>query len=105
MGHSGKMETLKKALGLMPDGSIDEAHEVTNLFRHLQFLVGMFHKLIQTYRHSLTGTRGKEFMGLGGSYSPSLDGPDPTNPATMIRTAIRTTKAMTGIDLSSVPQW
>lgn len=44
-------------------------------------------------------------MGIGGSYSPSLDGPNPEDPQTLINTAIRTTKASTGIDLSKCPVW
>ncbi|KAH9495313.1 Cell division cycle and apoptosis regulator protein 1 [Bulinus truncatus] len=55
----------------------------------------------------LVGTRGKnEPMAIGGPWSPSLDGPSPhTNPLVLIKTAIRTTKALTGIDLSSCTQW
>ncbi|XP_055874989.1 cell division cycle and apoptosis regulator protein 1-like [Biomphalaria glabrata] len=55
----------------------------------------------------LVGTRGKnEPMAIGGPWSPSLDGPNPhTNPLVLIKTAIRTTKALTGIDLSSCTQW
>jgi hypothetical protein len=62
-------------------------------------------------------------MAIGGAWSPSLDGlyiitlmlaifilfmftgPNPTDPQTMIKTAIRTTKALTGIDLSNCPRW
>ncbi|BFZ17365.1 hypothetical protein BsWGS_20404 [Bradybaena similaris] len=55
----------------------------------------------------LVGTRGKnEPMAIGGPWSPSLDGPNPqSNPHVLIKTAIRTTKALTGIDLSSCTQW
>ncbi|CAI4224435.1 unnamed protein product [Auanema sp. JU1783] len=90
MSHNGKQEIMKKAFGLLADGSLDDSHEVTSLLKQIQFLVGV---------------RGKEFMAIGGSYSPSLDGPDPANPGTLIKTAIRTTKALTGVDLSGVPQW
>ncbi len=55
----------------------------------------------------LVGTRGKnEPMAIGGPWSPSLDGPNPqANPLVLIKTAIRTTKTLTGIDLSSCTQW
>lgn len=55
----------------------------------------------------LVGSRGKnEVMAIGGPWSPSLDGPDPANDkSVLIRTAIRTTKALTGIDLSACGQW
>ncbi|XP_066495286.1 cell cycle and apoptosis regulator protein 2 isoform X2 [Tiliqua scincoides] len=43
---------------------------------------------------------------IGGEWSPSLDGPDPAaNPMVLIRTAIRCTKAQTGLDLSSCTKW
>lgn len=55
----------------------------------------------------LVGMTGKnETMGIGGSWSPSLDGPNPqTDPKVLIRTAIRTCKALTGIDLSECSKW
>jgi hypothetical protein len=55
----------------------------------------------------LVGTRGKnEPMAIGGPWSPSLDGLDPEdNPQVLIKTAIRTTKALTGIDLAKCTQW
>jgi len=55
----------------------------------------------------LVGTRGKnEPMAIGGPWSPSLDGPNPqANPLVLIKTAVRTTKALTGIDLSNCTQW
>ncbi|CAD6194612.1 unnamed protein product [Caenorhabditis auriculariae] len=90
LSHAGKSEILKKAYCLMPDGSSDDHQEPQSVFKNISFLVG---------------SRGKELMGIGGSWSPSLDGADPTSPATLIRTAVRTTKALTGIDLSIVPQW
>ncbi|VDK44778.1 unnamed protein product, partial [Cylicostephanus goldi] len=90
LAHAGKEEVHKKAFGLLPDGSTDDTHEPTPFFKQLSFLVG---------------TRGKEPLAIGGSWSPSCDGSDPTNPATIIQTAIRTTKALTGVDLSNCPQW
>ncbi|CAK9807317.1 Cell division cycle and apoptosis regulator protein 1 [Anthophora plagiata] len=55
----------------------------------------------------LVGLRGKnETMAIGGPWSPSLDGPNPAkDPSVLIRTAVRTCKALTGIDLSSCTQW
>ncbi|XP_031629279.1 cell division cycle and apoptosis regulator protein 1-like isoform X2 [Contarinia nasturtii] len=55
----------------------------------------------------LVGVLGKnETMAIGGSYSRSLDGPNPSkDPTVLIKTAIRTCKALTGIDLSPCTQW
>ena len=55
----------------------------------------------------LVGIRGKnETTAIGGPWSPSLDGSDPKgDPQVLIRTAIRTCKALTGIDLSPCTQW
>ena len=55
----------------------------------------------------LVGLKGKsETMAIGGPWSPSLDGGDPKNdPSVLIKTAIRTCGAMTGIDLSNCTQW
>lgn len=55
----------------------------------------------------LVGLRGKnETMAIGGPWSPSLDGENPDkDPSTLIKTAIRTCRALTGIDLSSCTQW
>ena len=55
----------------------------------------------------LVGTKGKhEVMAIGGAWSPSHDGPNPeSNTQTLINTAIRTTQALTGIDLSPCTQW
>jgi DBC1 len=56
----------------------------------------------------LVGVRGKtkETMAIGGPWSPSLDGPNPDkDPSVLIKTAIRTCKALTGVDLSSCTQW
>lgn len=57
--------------------------------------------------HFLVGGRAKsETMALGGPWSPSLDGPDPQgDPRTLIKTAIRTFKGLTGLDLSSCTEW
>ncbi|XP_037936837.1 cell division cycle and apoptosis regulator protein 1-like [Teleopsis dalmanni] len=55
----------------------------------------------------LVGTRGRhEPMAIGGPWSPSMDGKNPDkDPSVLIRTAIRTCKALTGIDLSNCTQW
>lgn len=55
----------------------------------------------------LVGIRGKnESMAIGGPWSPSMDGENPdTNPNVLIKTAIRTCKGLTGIDLSNCTRW
>lgn len=55
----------------------------------------------------LVGTKAKnEPLAIGGPWSPSMDGEDPENdPTVLINTAIRTTKALTGIDLSNCSSW
>ncbi|KAK5650094.1 hypothetical protein RI129_001123 [Pyrocoelia pectoralis] len=55
----------------------------------------------------LVGLRGKnETMAIGGPWSSSLDGSCPeSDPSVLINTAIRTCKALTGIDLSPCTQW
>lgn len=91
LAHPGAIDIRKKVTGLMADGSIDENVDVQNVFKVLQFV---------------TGNRGKnEVMGIGGAYSPSLDGPNPLDPQTLIKTAVRTTLAMTGVDLSNCSTW
>lgn len=52
------------------------------------------------------GGRERETIAIGGAWSPSLDGKNPeSDPTVLIRTAIRTCKALTGIDLSRCTQW
>ncbi|CAH1794191.1 unnamed protein product [Owenia fusiformis] len=74
----------------------DDVSEMRENFQHptrlLQFLVGL---------------KGKsEPMAIGGPWSPSLDGPNPgEDPRVLIKTAIRTTRALTGLDLSVCTQW
>nr|CAD7447442.1 unnamed protein product [Timema bartmani] len=55
----------------------------------------------------LVGLRGKnETMAIGGPWSPSLDGQDPEkDPSVLVKTAIRTCRALTGVDLSHCTQW
>ncbi|XP_073831168.1 cell division cycle and apoptosis regulator protein 1-like [Musca autumnalis] len=70
----------------------DLDHQPIHLSRIANFLVG------------LKGS--KEPMAIGGPWSPSLDGENPdTDPSVLIRTAIRTCKALTNIDLSNCTQW
>ncbi len=74
----------------------EDASDARDAFQHptrlIQFLVGL---------------KGKsEPMAIGGPWSPSLDGDDPGHdPKVLINTAIRTTRALTGIDLSGCTQW
>lgn len=45
-------------------------------------------------------------MAIGGAWSPSLDGPNPeSDPAVLIKTAIRTCHALIGLDLSKCTRW
>ncbi|XP_061377681.1 cell division cycle and apoptosis regulator protein 1-like isoform X1 [Danaus plexippus] len=56
----------------------------------------------------LVGQKGKggENFAIGGPWSPSLDGEHPeTDPGVLVKTAIRTCKALTGVDLSNCTQW
>ena len=87
----GLDEIYHKSCALAEDSS-----EVKENFQHptrlLQFLVGL---------------KGKgEPMAVGGPWSPSLDGANPAeDPRVLINTAIRTTRALTGVDLSMCTQW
>ena len=77
------------ALADDPDDSHDSFQHPTRL---IQFLVGL---------------RGKnEPMAIGGPWSPSLDGPNPgLDQQVLVKTAIRTTKVLTGIDLGKCTRW
>nr|CAD2172574.1 unnamed protein product [Meloidogyne enterolobii] len=91
ISHPGLMAIRRKLSGLMFDGSIDEATETQPLTKTIQLLVGH---------------RGKgEYMCIGGPWSPSLDGQNPLDPVTLVKTAIRTTRAMTGLNLSDCSKW
>ncbi|VDK47955.1 unnamed protein product [Anisakis simplex] len=87
LAHGGLSTIQQKAYGLMADGSTDDGADPTPLSRCLSFLVG---------------TRGKgEMTALGGAWSKSLDGDEPeSDPQVLVRTAIRTVRALTGVDLS-----
>jgi hypothetical protein len=82
-------ELFKRSCQMAEDSSKSEHYEHPS--KIIQFLVG---------------SKGKhDLMALGGPWSPSLDGRDVTKPQTLINTAIRTVKALTGIDLSPCTQW
>ena len=84
------METLySKSCGTGDDFCLDDMQHPARL---IQFLVGQ---------------RGRnEPMAIGGAWSPSLDGPNPQDdPGVLIRTAVRTVLALTGIDLSRCSKW
>lgn len=74
------------------DDDDDHEHHAVHPSRLINFLVGV---------------RGRnEPMAIGGPWSASLDGENPDkDPSVLIRTAIRTCKALTGIDLSNCTQW
>ena len=83
-------ELFKKSCGLAEETT--ENQNFQHPTRLIQFMVGL---------------KGKsEPMAIGGPWSPTLDGPSPVeDPRTLIKTAIRTTRALTGIDLSACTQW
>ncbi|XP_039749582.1 cell division cycle and apoptosis regulator protein 1-like [Pararge aegeria] len=89
------LESLYQKCGLT---KVDEKDKRTNKMplhptRLIKFLVGQKGK-------------GGENFAIGGPWSPSLDGENPdTDPGVLVKTAIRTCKALTGIDLSSCIQW
>lgn len=92
MGAPHLHEIYKKTMCLAEEMPKEEKKILTHVSRLVEFLVG---------------SRGKgEPMAIGGAWSPSLDGENPrTNPRVLIRTAVRTCKALTGIDLSSCLRW
>lgn len=91
MSMPAMAEVYRKCCSLAEDDNADDTTFV-HPTRLINFLVGL---------------RGKnETMAIGGPWSPSLDGPNPEkNPAVLIKTAIRTCKSLTGIDLSNCTQW
>ncbi|CAG9529877.1 unnamed protein product [Cercopithifilaria johnstoni] len=91
MSHQGLSTVHQKAFGLLIDGSIDENIDSASLKRCINFVVG---------------TRNKEMMAIGGAWSPSLDGDNPeSDPQVFVRTAVRTVRALIGVDLSKCPRW
>jgi len=74
------------------DKDSKDREDLVHPTRALKFLVGLKEK--------------REIMAIGGPWSPSMDGADPINdPTTLIKTAIRTCGALTGIDLSACTKW
>jgi len=74
------------------DKDAKDRDDLVHPTRALKFLVGLKEK--------------REIMAIGGPWSPSQDGQDPINdPTTLIKTAIRTCGALTGIDLSACTKW
>ncbi|VDN01647.1 unnamed protein product [Thelazia callipaeda] len=91
MSHQGLSILHQKAFGLQVDGSIDENSDSASLKRCINFVVGV---------------RNKEMMAIGGAWSPSLDGDNPdSDPRVLIRTSIRTVRALCGVDLSKCSKW
>lgn len=85
-------EVLRKCCAMAEDKDADDGRDFVHPTRLVNFLVGL---------------RGKnETMAVGGPWSPSLDGPNPEkDPTVLIKTAIRTCQALTGINLSNCTQW
>lgn len=76
------------------------------LFRQCCGLTENFVHPSRLYQFLLGYKSKKEPMAIGGSWSPSLDGPDPYyHPLTLVKTAIRCCKALVGIDLSKCTEW
>ncbi|GAB0092404.1 cell division cycle and apoptosis regulator protein 1 [Sergentomyia squamirostris] len=91
MGSPPMEEIYKKCITTAEERE-DEDRDVVHPSRLINFLVGI---------------RGKnEAMAIGGPWSPSLDGENPqSDVSVLIRTAIRSCKGLTGIDLSNCTQW
>ena len=90
LAASPTVEDLYKKCCPLPDDASD-TRDLQHSTRLISFLVGL---------------KGKEPMAIGGPWSPSLDGANPSDdPRVLINTAIRTTRALTGIDLAGVTQW
>ncbi|XP_067008402.2 cell division cycle and apoptosis regulator protein 1 isoform X2 [Anabrus simplex] len=85
-------EVYRKCCALAEDKDKDDERDFVHPTRLVNFLVGL---------------RGKnETMAVGGPWSPSLDGSNPENdPSVLIKTAIRTCQALTGINLSACTRW
>ncbi|XP_045447120.1 cell division cycle and apoptosis regulator protein 1-like [Melitaea cinxia] len=89
------LETLYQKCGLTKVDEKDKRGSKTPLHptRLIKFLVGQKGK-------------GGENFAIGGPWSPSLDGENPeSDPGVLVKTAIRTCKALTGVDLSNCTQW
>lgn len=89
MGVPPIAEFYRKCFALAEEKERDDFVHPTRL---INFLVGVIGK--------------NETMAIGGPWSPSRDGSNPAgDPSVLIRTAIRTCKSLTGIDLSGCTQW
>merc|ERR550519_3223234 len=89
---SPNIEDLYEKTCLFVDKDSKDREDLVHPTRALKFLVGLKEK--------------REIMAIGGPWSPSQDGQDPINdPTTLIKTAIRTCGALTGIDLSACTKW
>ncbi|XP_065200326.1 cell division cycle and apoptosis regulator protein 1-like [Planococcus citri] len=86
-------EVYKKTMCMAEDLHKEDDKSYVHLTRLIQFLVGT------------RGSKGDP-LAIGGPWSPSLDGENPDkDPSVLVKTAIRTCKALTGIDLSGCSQW
>lgn len=94
MGIPPISEVYRKCFSTAEDK--DQLHDADRSYVHPSRLINF-----------LVGLRGKnEAMAIGGPWSPSLDGPNPeSDPSVLIKTAIRTCKGLTGIDLTPCTQW
>lgn len=93
------LETLYQKCGLTKQEDKDnkDKHSSQKAFLHPTRLIKF-----------LVGHRGKggEHFAIGGPWSPSLDGENPqSDPQVLVKTAIRTCKALTGVDLTPCTQW
>lgn len=95
MGVPPMADVYRKCFAAAEDGPRD-IKDGENAFIHPTRLINF-----------LVGVRGKnEAMAIGGPWSAALDGVHPErDPAVLIRTAIRTCRALTGIDLTPCTQW
>uniref|UniRef100_A0A1B0CCS2 DBC1/CARP1 catalytically inactive NUDIX hydrolase domain-containing protein n=1 Tax=Lutzomyia longipalpis TaxID=7200 RepID=A0A1B0CCS2_LUTLO len=86
MGSPPIEEMYSKCITTAEEKEKDDERDVVHPSRLINFLVGV---------------RGKnEAMAIGGPWSPSMDGENPqTDVSVLIRTAIRSCKTLTGIDL------
>lgn len=65
-----------------------------------------FFFILDPFLQFLLSRKEEEAVLVGGEWSPSLDGLDPKgDPQVLVRTAIRSAKAQTGIDLSACTKW
>ena len=89
---SPNSEELQEKTCNFVDKDSKDRDELVHPTRALKFLVGLKEK--------------REIMAIGGPWSPSLDGANPaSDPTTLIKTAIRTCGALTGIDLTECTKW